>query len=874
MMTLQVGGIHYTGAADRVSVRMIPPPHNFRMKRIMIPILSWAVAWLVMAGSLRADELEQIFERPPEAAKPRVLWMWMGRHVSRDGITRDLEALRDAGFGGTTLFSLSDMPTTWSADIGDSVKPEIVTWSEPWWKLVRHAAAESERLGMDFGMHNCAGYATSGGPWVTPEQSMQQVCWSETRVSGPQRITAAIARPQVDPRSVMLWPIFNSDLAKGEYPEIPGRREFYRDVAVLAMPATGTVAKGQVINLTQKLGADGKLDWEAPAGEWLIYRFGHTTMGAMQFPAQWHANGLECDKMNPEAVESHLKHVMGEIHKHLGGYVGSTFTHLHFDSYEEQQATWTPRMREEFAKRRGYDLTPFLPVLANRMIDGQAETERFKADMQRTIYDLYRDAYFGTTSRVLRQAGLTFMCEPYGGSWVMGEVAPLVERVTAEFWSDSGRFRSHATEATIAAARQAGRNIIDAEAFTSMPEHSKWTEYPAMLKAAGDVAFCEGINRFVVHRFTHQPWDPRYKPGYTMGQWGTHMDRTQTWWEPGKEMVRYWQRCQALLQWGGHVNQPEAFQAVAPAAADGAQPPLPLRWIQRSGGNAQVFFVANPDRAVGGTVVGSFAVGNKQPELWDPVTGTHRNLTDFKRVDGRTLVSLEFAPAQSWFVVFRNPHEAAAEGVAVRPAAANFATLVELAALAGPWTVAFDPAWGGPKQAVTFDKLEDWTKRPEPGVRYYSGTAVYQNVFDLPPNAEPHDRGPVFLDLGVVNHIARVKLNGRDLGVVWTAPWRVDVSRALMVKQNRLEIEVTNVWANRLIGDEHEPADCTWYPLPGEDNRWCHGVPLKELPAWFRSGQPRPSSGRFCFTTWNYFNKDSPLVSSGLLGPVRLIKPQ
>ncbi len=839
------------------------------MKRITIFVFSWIAAWTFMVGDLFADGLEQIFERPPEAAKPRVLWMWMGRHVSREGITRDLEALRDAGFGGTTLFSLSDMPTTWSADIGGSARPEVVTWSEPWWSLVRHAAAESERLGMDFGMHNCAGYATSGGPWVTPEQSMQQVCWSETRVSGPQRVSAAIARPQVDPRSVMLWPIFNSDLAKGEYPEIPARRDFYRDIAVLAMPADGTVAKDKVIDLSNKLGADGQLDWEVPAGEWVIYRFGHTTMGAMQFPAQWHANGLECDKMNPEAVEAHLKHVTGEIHKHLGRYVGSAFTHLHFDSYEEQQATWTPRMREEFARRRGYDPTPFLPVLANRMIDGGAGTERFKADMQRTIYDLYRDAYFGTVSRVLKEAGLAFMCEPYGGSWVMGEVAPLVDRVTAEFWSDSGQFRSHATEATIAAARRAGRNIIEAEAFTSMPEHSMWTEYPGMLKAAGDIAFCEGINRFVVHRFTHQPWDARHKPGYTMGQWGTHMDRTQTWWEPGKEMVRYWQRCQALLQWGAHVNQPDAFKVVSPDASAGKQPPLALRWIQRGSGDAQVFFVANPDRAAGGAVVGSFAVANRRPELWNPVTGERRLLTEFKEADGRTMVPLEFAPAQSWFVVFRNPRSAVKDG-----AADNFPPLVEMATLSGPWTVAFDPAWGGPANAVRFDALGDWTKRPEPGVRYYSGTAVYQKTFGFPQDAVADDRGPVFLDLGVVNHIARVKLNGRDLGVVWTAPWRVDVSRAIRKSRNLLEIEVTNVWANRLIGDEQEPADCEWYPLPGEDNRWCHGVPLKELPAWFRNGEPRPSSGRFCFTTWNYFNKDSPLVSSGLLGPVRLLKPE
>jgi hypothetical protein len=136
-----------------------------------------------------------------------------------------------------------------------------------------------------------------------------------------------------------------------------------------------------------------------------------------------------------------------------------------------------------------------------------------------------------------------------------------------------------------------------------------------------------------------------------------------------------------------------------------------------------------------------------------------------------------------------------------------------------------------------------------------------------------HDAGfggtLMFLDLGDVNHIARVRLNGRDLGVVWTAPWRVDISDVAREKANSLEIEITNVWANRLIGDEQEPADCDWYPV-SEAHQWCRGVPLRELPDWFLKGQPRPSTGRYCFTTWNYFRKDSPLVPSGLLGPVRL----
>jgi hypothetical protein len=189
--------------------------------------------------------------------------------------------------------------------------------------------------------------------------------------------------------------------------------------------------------------------------------------------------------------------------------------------------------------------------------------------------------------------------------------------------------------------------------------------------------------------------------------------------------------------------------------------------------------------------------------------------------------------------------------------------------LAGPWTVQFDPAWGGPAR-VEFAQLDDWTKRPEPGIRYYSGTATYRSTFAC---AESAAHRTCFLDLGKVNHIARVRINGRDLGVVWTAPWVVTVPAGLLeAGQNTVEIEVSNVWANRLIGDEQEPEDCEWLPGHVFGPNLYGGRYLKRFPDWFVKKEPRPSKGRYCFTTWNYFSKDSKLVPSGLLGPVRLLE--
>ena len=265
-----------------------------------------------------------------------------------------------------------------------------------------------------------------------------------------------------------------------------------------------------------------------------------------------------------------------------------------------------------------------------------------------------------------------------------------------------------------------------------------------------------------------------------------------------------------------------------------------------------------------GSATCTFTVTGKQPELWDPVTGVMRILTQVDTGDGTTTIPIDFDEAQSFFIVFQQK--------ANKPAVANagnFPVRQEVSPIQSAWQVQFDPSWGGPAKPVTFATLQDWTTQAEPGIKYFSGTAVYRTSFDAAPAKNGKQPGSLYLDLGVVKHIARVMLNGKDLGVVWTAPWGVTIPDGLLKPTgNQLVVEVTNVWANRLIGDEQEPADQEW--LPGHLDK-TSGY-LKEFPDWFLNKQPRPSKGRYCFTTWNYFTKDSPLVSSGLLGPVRIMQ--
>ncbi len=795
-----------------------------------------------------------IFKNPPEAAKPGVLWMWMGSNISKEGITKDLEALKKQGFNKTTMYSLADITTPWNREIFKSQNPDIVAWTAPWWKMVRHAAMESKRLGMDFGMHNCPGYESSGGVWITPELSMQELCWSVSKIISEGDNNIYAERPRVDLRAKLLWPVFNPETGLVESPVTEARKTYYKDVVVFALPADGIVSKESIINLTDKMQPDGKLNWNVPQGKWILYRFGHTTMGTIIQPAQWKATGLECDKMSEEAVSFHMDKIINDVKNNIGDLIGTGFTNLHFDSYEAGVPTWTPKMIQEFLTRRGYDLTAYLPAFAGRVINSGQDTAKFKNDFDETVKDLYRDVYFKTIAKKLHAANLKFACEPYGGPWRQDDVLPLIDNVMTEFWTSESIDNPFLT-LTIASLRKSGQNIVEAEAFTGLPESSKWNETPHSIKIYGDDAFCKGVNRLLLHRFVHQPVDDKYKPGIAMGHWGTHFDRTQTWWKQSSALIQYWQRCQALLQWGTIVTDTlNDFNAVT------TNEKLKLNYIHRQKEGTEIYFVANTSHNKG-TAECSFKVNGLQPERWNPVTAEMKSITQFSSNENHTSINFNFDDAESFFIVFRKKIN-----ILSKTSIKNFASIKQILQINTPWKVKFDPLWGGPLKPVVFKTLQDWTNNANSGIKYYSGTAVYTTTFDVALSSLTEKN--LCLDLGIVNHVAKVKINNKDLGIVWTAPWRVKIPAGLLKnKNNQLQIEVTNVWANRLIGDEQEPADMDW--LPG--HIW-GGQFLKEYPDWFLNNQPRPSKGRYCFTTWNYFNKNSLLVPSGLLGPIRIMK--
>jgi hypothetical protein len=808
------------------------------------------------------------------------------------------------------------------------------------------------------------------------------------------------------------------------------------------------------MDLTTNLSTDGRLTWDAPKGVWTVLRLGHTPMDRENVPVPPEGRGLECDKLNKGALDAHFAGMFFTLLREVGDEAGRTLSFTHIDSWEIGFQNWTPRFREEFQRRRGYDPLPYLPAFSGRVVESAETSERFLWDVRGTIADLVADNYAGRLAELAHAHGLKLSIEAYssagGGPFDSLDYASRADVPMGEFWNEAdepGRFHTCRTMAS--AAHTFGKKVVAAEAFSAWPAESNWQEHPSALKRLADGAFCEGVNQFFLQSHALQPWLNR-KPGMTFGQWGLHYDRNATWWEFSKPWHEYLARCQFLLRQGDFVAdacyltpedgfaEPPTRAQLLPPCPDGydydlispaalltrlsvkngklalpAQPdeeargrsglsyqllvlpptdrvtplllrrikelisagatvlagprplkspsladfprcdvevnqmaeelwgncdgrqinehrlgqgrlvcgrsveevfagmPVPpdfqtltrvsgalLRRIHRRTDGEDFYFVTNPNaRPV--TAECAFRVTGRRPELWHPDSGKTEKLAMWRETNGVIIVPLKFDPVGSLFVVFREssagtdavvtakrngkadlnlrvsldtagrPHLVASEpGVYELTTAsgkrlrATVTNIVPTTDITGPWDLYFPTNWGAPAH-VTLDALISWTEHRDPGVKFFSGTAIYRKTITLPKTMMATNRRWL-LDLGQVQVIAEVKLEGRSLGVMWKPPFRVDITDRLKPGDNSLEIQVANLWPNRLIGDEQLPDDCRWRAANGD-----YGQPLGEWPQWLLEGRPSPT-GRFTFTTWRHWTRNSPLVPSGLLGPVRL----
>ena len=311
------------------------------------------------------------------------------------------------------------------------------------------------------------------------------------------------------------------------------------------------------------------------------------------------------------------------------------------------------------------------------------------------------------------------------------------------------------------------------------------------------------------------------------------------------------------IYWGGNLTNP-AFGELYPSFENtveiltqlSLQPDFnsannTIRFGHRKTDDKDIFFVANRTESFQSTNCTFRAEG--QPELWMATTGETRKIKNYTVENGVTTIPLEFFPYESYFIVFnRNRKSARSE-----KSKSNFPEFYKIQTLDGSWNVSFDPKWGGPGNIV-FNKLQDWSKHEMRGIKFYSGIATYTKKFEV---AEPENK-KYFVDLGDVHDMARVKLNGKEIGVIWCAPWRIEISEALQKGNNDLEIEVANRWINRLLGDRQE-TDANVRTVKFENGLM---------------GGKEFSAGRYTFTTeaalWS-FKFTEPLLS-GLLGPVTI----
>ncbi len=678
-----------------------------------------------------------------------------------------------------------------------------------------------------------------------------------------------------------------------------------------------------VVVLTERMDADGRLVCRLPEGKWRIYRFGASLTGKMNHPASPNATGLEVDKLDKNAWERYFHTYLDMYKEAAGGMLGQKgITHLLVDSFEANSETWTPSLPEEFRQRRGYDLFPWMPVLAGEIIGDAATSERFLFDWRKTLGELFTENYV-RIGDIIKEYGMkgSYIETHETGRAFVGDGMEAKRAATipmSAIWmtdSPSGSMVPSAISDIRESASVAhiyGQNIAAAESFTVSGEAKKaYTYYPGNIKPVADMALASGLNRFIIHDSASQPSDD-YLPGLGLFKYGQWFHRNETWAPYAKVWTDYLARSCQLLQTGRNVadillfygedtnvtavyggeffrflpdipsgfnfdyaspdvllnrvrvedgclvtesgqrysvlmlgrsarvvseelqNKIEAFRKAgvqviaekdrfpgsilpdvifpegsAPARmfGDGGAVPTNARghetllqgiqFVHRTlpGTGTEIYWLRNfSEKTQGGTV--RFRTEARHAALLNPETGEAFALDCTSAEDGYTALQISLAPGDAMFYVLSQKQM----GVSARRKAG-----------AEKWTRPLDRYWdvefvqkGGERALETFSVLNDWTTNSDPVVKYFSGTAHYSTHFSVD---SLDGLGEARLDLGQVAVMAEVIVNGHTAGVLWHAPYvSADILPYLKEGDNTLEVKVTNLWVNRMIGDRQKNA--------------------------------------------------------------------
>lgn len=720
-------------------------------------------------------------------------------------------------------------------------------------------------------------------------------------------------------------------------------------------PSDDVILSHEVVDLSRAWQDDQTLVWQVPAGRWTILRLGYSLTGRQNHPASPEATGLEVDKLDDQAVRRYINNYLDQYHEATDGHLGARgLQYMVLDSYEAGHMTWTARLPQEFERRRGYAILPWLPVLTGRIVNSREQSEQFLWDFRKTIGEMIAENHYDVIGEELHKRGMRRYTESHENKRIYLADGMDVKRHAdvpmAAMWTPGslagGSDEEPRSEADIresaSVAHLYGQNIVAAESMTAI--QNSFAYDPARLKRTADLEMASGLNRFVIHTSVHQPLDDK-RHGFSLGPFGQWFTRQETWAEMAKPWMDYLGRSCYLLQQGrfradilyyyGENNNitsiceqklPDlppgyAFDFVNASALIDKISAVKGQLVTSSGMTYRLLVLDSSARAMtvpvlrkiktlaqaGITITGvkpertpsrsddpaefnrlvreiwesglknvvvqtpvldvlhnqrimediliqakskilfvhrqtnaediywlnsrstesqlteiSFRITGREPELWHPQTGRSIKVA-YKIIQGRTVIPLTFNPWEAYFIVFKNKTTRKSYRL---PALKE----QQVIPISGPWILSFQPNRGAPASAE-FPHLISWTEHTDPGIKYFSGEATYQQAFLL---SRVNTKAHYELDLGEVKNLAEVKLNGQVVGQVWTAPFKVRLpAEVLRSGTNTLEIKVVNLWVNRLIGD----------------------------------AQPETTQ-KITFTTMPFYQANAPLLTSGLLGPV------
>ncbi len=318
---------------------------------------------------------------------------------------------------------------------------------------------------------------------------------------------------------------------------------------------TDIIQSSKIIDISDKVDDSGRLIWKVPAGKWSVLRIGYTTTGEVVAAAPDAGLGLECDKFDRTALDLHFNNGLAPLLDRLRPWCGNTLEALVIDSWEAGMQNWSRDFPRYFIDKRGYDILPYLPAITGRIVDDINTTERFLWDFRRTQADMFLENYVKYYKSQMAEYDLQYAGEAYGdGNFESLEFASHQDVPMSEFWTHYIYGNISTTYLAASTAHVWGRPIIACECYTGTPFTSKFTEHPYGMKALGDYIMTAGVNRFVYHATTHQPYVGT-RPGtmMTMGPFGTHLDRSSTWARHFGTFNLYASRCAYMLQQGRFV---------------------------------------------------------------------------------------------------------------------------------------------------------------------------------------------------------------------------------------------------------------------------------------------------------------------------------